>query len=70
MTVRNPATHRGMVLTEQEAFEHLTVLSLLQRFVDRCDVLPRCGRSRLPRGNPPALTGLWRPGASPSSSGC
>lgn len=40
MTVRNPATHRGMVLTEQEAFEHLAVLSLLQRFVDRCDVLP------------------------------
>lgn len=38
MTVRNPATHRQSALTEQEAFEHLATLSLLQRFVERCEV--------------------------------
>ena len=38
MTVRNPATHRQGVLTEQEAFELLATLSLLSRFMERCEV--------------------------------
>lgn len=38
MTVRNPATHGQAVPTEQEAFELLATLSLLSRFVERCDV--------------------------------
>ena len=38
MTVRNPATHRQGVLTEQEAFELLATLSLLARFMERCEV--------------------------------
>lgn len=38
MTVRNPATHAQGVVNEQEAFELLAALSLLSRFVDRCEV--------------------------------
>ncbi|MCA0307838.1 MAG: TIGR02391 family protein [Actinobacteria bacterium] len=39
MTVRNPATHTQSALTEQEAFELLATLSILSRFVERCEVL-------------------------------
>lgn len=38
MVIRNPATHAGASLTEQDALERLAVLSLLARLVDGCSV--------------------------------
>lgn len=39
LTIRNPATHGPGELTEQEAVERLSVLSLLARWVDQCDLI-------------------------------
>jgi uncharacterized protein (TIGR02391 family) len=39
MTIRNPATHGPGELTQQEAVERLSVLSLLARWVDQCDLI-------------------------------
>jgi len=39
MTIRNPATHGPGELTEQEAVERLSVLSLLARWIDQCDLI-------------------------------
>lgn len=39
MTIRNPATHGPGELTQQEAVERLSVLSLLARWVDECDLI-------------------------------
>lgn len=39
MTIRNPATHGPGEMTQQEAVERLSVLSLLARWVDRCDLI-------------------------------
>jgi uncharacterized protein (TIGR02391 family) len=39
MTIRNPATHGPGELTQQEAVERLSVLSLLARWVDQCDLV-------------------------------
>jgi uncharacterized protein (TIGR02391 family) len=38
MTIRNPATHGPGEMTPQEAIERLSVLSLLARWVDECDL--------------------------------
>ena len=40
MTIRNPSTHGMEVFTEQEAFEQLAALSMLARWVDKCEVVP------------------------------
>ncbi|OBI37070.1 TIGR02391 family protein [Mycobacterium colombiense] len=39
MTIRNPATHGPGEMTSQEAVERLSVLSLLARWVDACDLI-------------------------------
>lgn len=39
MTIRNPAAHGPGELTQQEAVERLSVLSLLARWVDHCDLI-------------------------------
>ena len=39
MTIRNPAAHGPGELTQQEAVERLSVLSLLARWVDQCDTI-------------------------------
>ncbi|WP_220096909.1 TIGR02391 family protein [Mycolicibacterium aurum] len=39
MTIRNPATHGPGEMTPQEAVERLSVLSLLARWVDQCDLI-------------------------------
>jgi hypothetical protein len=39
MTIRNPATHGPGELSKQEAIEPLSVLSLLARWVDQCDLV-------------------------------
>jgi uncharacterized protein (TIGR02391 family) len=39
MTIRNPATHGPGEMTKQEAAERLSVLSLLARWVDQCDLI-------------------------------
>lgn len=39
MTIRNPATHGPGEMTKQEAVERLSVLSLLARWVDQCDLI-------------------------------
>lgn len=39
MTIRNPATHDTGEMTEQQAVERLSVLSLLARWVDECDII-------------------------------
>ena len=39
MTIRNPATHGPGEMTQQEAVERLSVLSLLARWVDQCDLI-------------------------------
>jgi uncharacterized protein (TIGR02391 family) len=39
MTIRNPATHGPGEITQQEAVERLSVLSLLARWVDQCDLI-------------------------------
>lgn len=39
MTIRNPATHGPGEMTQQEAVERLSVLSLLARWVDECDLI-------------------------------
>ncbi|MEV3905533.1 TIGR02391 family protein [Mycobacterium sp. NPDC050551] len=39
MTIRNPAAHGLGELTQQEAIERLSVLSLLARWVDQCDLI-------------------------------
>jgi hypothetical protein len=39
MTIRNPATHVSGEMTQQEAVERLSVLSLLARWVDQCDLI-------------------------------
>jgi uncharacterized protein (TIGR02391 family) len=39
MTIRNPATHGPGEMTPQEAIERLSVLSLLARWVDQCDLI-------------------------------
>ena len=39
LTIRNPATHGPGEMTQQEAIERLSVLSLLARWVDQCDVI-------------------------------
>jgi uncharacterized protein (TIGR02391 family) len=48
MTIRNPATHGPGEMTQQEAVERLSVLSLLARWVDQCDLIeapdPSAGR--------------------------
>ncbi|WP_078292512.1 TIGR02391 family protein [Mycobacterium sp. D16R24] len=39
LTIRNPATHGPGEMTQQEAVERLSVLSLLARWVDECDLI-------------------------------
>jgi uncharacterized protein (TIGR02391 family) len=39
MTIRNPATHGPGEITPQEAVERLSVLSLLARWVDECELV-------------------------------
>lgn len=39
LTIRNPATHGPGEMTQQEAVERLSVLSLLARWVDQCDLI-------------------------------
>lgn len=39
MTIRNPATHGPGEMAQQEAVERLSVLSLLARWVDQCDLI-------------------------------
>jgi uncharacterized protein (TIGR02391 family) len=39
MPIRNPATHGPGEMTQQEAAERLSVLSLLARWVDQCDLI-------------------------------
>lgn len=39
MTIRNPATHGPGEMTRQAAVERLSVLSLLARWVDECDLI-------------------------------
>jgi len=39
MTIRNPSTHGLEDFTEQEAFEQLAALSMLSRWMDRCEVV-------------------------------
>lgn len=39
MTIRNPATHGPGEMPQQEAVERLSVLSLLARWVDQCDLI-------------------------------
>ena len=39
LTIRNPATHGPGEMTQQEAVERLSVLSLLARWVDQCDLV-------------------------------
>lgn len=39
MTIRNPATHGQGEMAPQEALERLSVLSLLARWVDECDLV-------------------------------
>lgn len=39
MTIRNPATHGPREMTQQEAVERLSVLSLLARWVDQRDLI-------------------------------
>ncbi|MDV3136743.1 TIGR02391 family protein [Mycobacterium sp. 29Ha] len=47
MTIRNPAAHGPGEMTQQEAVERLSVLSLLARWVDECDLIeaPEAGGS-------------------------
>lgn len=49
MTIRNPATHGPGEMTQQEAVERLSVLSLLARWVDQCDLIeaPDTGKAHL-----------------------
>lgn len=39
MTIRNPATHGPGEMTPQEAVERLSTLSLLAKWVDKCDLI-------------------------------
>lgn len=39
MTIRNPAAHTLGSMTKQEAVERLSVLSLLAKWVDQCDLI-------------------------------
>jgi uncharacterized protein (TIGR02391 family) len=39
LTIRNPVTHGPGEMTQQEAVERLSVLSLLARWVDQCDLI-------------------------------
>jgi hypothetical protein len=38
MTIRNPATHGTDDIPEQEAVEQLAGLSMLARWIDRCEI--------------------------------
>lgn len=39
LTIRNPAVHAGLEMTEQDGLERLAALSLLARWIDRCEIV-------------------------------